>query len=156
MKRLSVVLTGAAISAALSTGAIGQNRSPDVPAPAPDKLEAITAFFTNEVSTGKLPGAVILVQQHGRPLYLKSFGVQDTRTGTPMSPDTIFAIHSMTKPITCLAAMMLVDDGKLSLRDPLSKYISSFANVMVGMDIKNPDGSDTVTTVPPIHPVTIL
>src|SRR5215470_1919805 len=156
MKRLSVVLTGAAISAALSTGAIGQNRSADAPTPAPDKLEAITAFFANEVSTGKLPGAVILVQQHGRPLYLKSFGVQDVRTGTPMNPDTIFAIHSMTKPITCLAAMMLVDEGKLSLRDPLSKYISSFAKVEVGQEVKMMNGRSAVELVPPMRPVTIL
>ena len=156
MKGLSVVLMGAAISAALSTGAIGQSRSPDVPAPAPDKLEAITVFFSNEVSTGKLPGAVILVQQHGRPLYLKSFGVQDTRTSTPMSPDTIFAIHSMTKPITCLAAMMLVDEGKLALNDPLSKYIPSFAKVEVGVEVKMMNGTSAVELVPPIRPVTIL
>ena len=132
MKRLGVILDG--------TGDIGRavdrrNRAKsraNVPAPAPDKLEAITAFFNNEVATGKLPGAVILVQQHGRPLYLKSFGVQDVETGTPMSPDTIFAIHSMTKPITSLAAMMLIDDGKLALNDPLSKYIPSFAKTEGG------------------------
>jgi CubicO group peptidase (beta-lactamase class C family) len=153
MNRLHVVLAGMAISAALSTGATGQN---GVPAPAPDKLEAITAFFTNEVTSGKLPGAVILVQQHGRPLYLKSFGVQDVRTGTPMSPDTIFAIHSMTKPITCLAAMMLVDEGKLALNDPLSKYIPSFAKVKVGQETKMKNGMSAVELVPPIHPITIL
>ena len=153
MGRLSVVLTGMAISAALSTGATGQD---GVPAPAPDKLEAITAFFTNEVTSGKLPGAVILVQQHGRPLYLKSFGVQDTRTGTPMSPDTIFAIHSMTKPITCLAAMMLVDEGKLALNDPLYKYIPSFARTEVGQEAKMANGISELELVPPMLPVTIL
>jgi CubicO group peptidase (beta-lactamase class C family) len=152
MKRLRVVLMGMAFSAALPIAAIGQN---GVPAPAPDKLDAITAFFSNEVATGKLPGAVILVQQHGRPLYLKSFGVQDVRTGTPMSPDTIFAIHSMTKPITCLAAMMLVDEGKLALNDPLSKYIPSFAKVKVGQESKM-NGMTAVKLVPPIHPITIL
>ena len=60
MKRVGVVLIGMAVFAALSTGAIGQGRAPDIPAPAPDKLELITAFFNNEVATGKLPGAVIL------------------------------------------------------------------------------------------------
>jgi CubicO group peptidase (beta-lactamase class C family) len=156
MNRLHAVLMGMAMSATLSTGAIGQSRSVAVPAPAPDKLEAITAFFTNEVATGKLPGAVVLVQQHGRPLYLKSFGMQDVRTGTPMSPDTIFAIHSMTKPITCLAAMMLVDEGKLALNDPLSKYIPSFAKVKVGQETKMKNGMSAVELVPPIHPITIL
>jgi CubicO group peptidase (beta-lactamase class C family) len=153
MKR---ILIGMAIAVALSTASFGQNRAADVPAPAPDKLAAITAFFASEVSTGKLPGAVILIQQHGRPLYLKSFGVQDVRTGTPMSPDTIFAIHSMTKPITCLAAMMLIDDGKLALNDPLSKYIPSFAGVKVGMETTKSDGTVSIDLVPPIRPVTIL
>ena len=79
MKRVGVVLIATAISAALAADAIGQNRAANVPVPAPDKLEAITAFFNNEVATGKLPGAVILVQQHGRPLYLKSFGARSLR-----------------------------------------------------------------------------
>lgn len=153
MKR---ILVGLAVSAAISTGAIGKDRTSGVPAPAPDKLQLITDFFTNEVSTGKLPGAVILVQQDGQPLYLKSFGVQDVRTGTPMSPDTIFAIHSMTKPITCLAAMMLVDEGKLSLSDPLSKYIPSFAEVKVGQEARLMNGTVAVELVPPVRPITIL
>jgi CubicO group peptidase (beta-lactamase class C family) len=150
------IVVGIAISAAISTCVIGQVRAADVPSPAPDKLDLITAFFANEVSTGKLPGAVILVQQHGRPLYLKSFGVQDVRTGTPMSPDTIFAIHSMTKPITCLAAMMLVDEGRLSPGDPLSKYIPSFAAVKVGRETRMTNGTAAVELVPPIRPIAIL
>lgn len=156
MNRPGVVLMAMVVSGSLTSGAFGQTRAVDAPAPAPKRLEAITAFFANEVSTGKLPGAVIMVQQHGRPLYLKTFGVQDVRTGTPMSPDTIFAIHSMTKPITSLAAMLLIDDGKLALGDPLSKYIPSFAGVKVGMEVKKPDGTVSVELVPPVRPVTIL
>jgi CubicO group peptidase (beta-lactamase class C family) len=156
MKGNQLVLAVMAIAGTLSTGALGQSHAAGAPTPAPDKLEAITAFFANEVSTGKLPGAVILVQQHGRPVYLKTFGVQDVRTGTPMSPDTIFAIKSMTKPITCLAAMMLVDEGKLSLKDPLSKYIPSFAKVEVGQEVKMMNGTSSVELVPPIRPITIL
>ena len=156
MKRLGVVLSAMAICGALTTGALGQARSAAAPAPAPDNLEAVTAFFANEVSTGKLPGAVILIQQHGRPLYLKTFGVQDVQSGTAMSPDTMFAIHSMTKPLTCLAAMLLIDDGKLALNDPLSKYIPSFAGVKVGMEVTKPDGTAAIELVPPVRPVTIL
>ena len=55
------------------------NQAANIPAPSPDKLERITEFFNNEVATGKLPGAVVLIQQHGKPVYLKSFGVQDCR-----------------------------------------------------------------------------
>ena len=143
------------ISAAL-LGGVRQGAAAEASASALNKFEPLTAFFDNEVSTGKIPGAVILVQQHGRPVYLKSFGVQDVRTGTPMSPDTIFAIHSMTKPITSIAAMMLIDEGKLSLSDSLSKYIPSFADVHVGQERKLKDGTTWIELVPPIRPVTIL
>src|SRR5215467_582716 len=129
MKRIRNALIRSGILAALAVGTFAQSRGADVVAPAPEKLELITAFFANEVATGKLPGAVILIQQHGRPIYLKSFGVQDSQVGAPMSPDTIFAIKSMSKAITYLAAMMLVDEGRLSLSDPLYKYIPSLAGV---------------------------
>src|SRR5438477_945304 len=147
-------LTGAALSAALWAGMAGAGHAAD--APSPEKLERITAFFDNEVATGKLPGAVILIQQHGRPLYLKSFGMRDVTTGVAMTPDTIFALHSMTKPITCLAAMMLIDAGKLAPSDPVSKYIPSFADVKVGIATKASDGSRFLKLVPPGRPVTIM
>src|SRR5262249_55042602 len=73
-----------------------------------------------------------------------------------MSPDTIFAVHSMTKPITSLAAMMLVDEGKLSLSDPLSKYIPSFAEVKVGREAALMDGTVIVERGAPVRPITIL
>ena len=78
-------------------------------APSAAGLERLTGFFENEVATGKLAGAIVLIQQHGRPIYFKCFGVGDVATKRAMAPDTIFALHSMTKPITSLAAMMLVD-----------------------------------------------
>jgi CubicO group peptidase (beta-lactamase class C family) len=125
------------------------------PAPSPDKLDRITQFFDQEVASGRLPGAVVLIQQHGRPVYQKCFGVRDVRTGVPMTPDTIFALHSMTKPITSLAAMMLIDQGRMSLSDPVSKYIPSFAKVMVGVDTVTPDGKHVLGRVAPNNPVMI-
>ena len=127
--------------------------NPDAPAPATAKLERISQFFENEVTTGKLAGAVVLIQQHGRPVYLKSFGVRDVATKLPMTPDTIFAIHSMTKPITSLAAMMLIDEGRLSLSDPLSRYIPEYAGVKVGVTAG--DRTPVLELVPPTRPVTI-
>jgi CubicO group peptidase (beta-lactamase class C family) len=131
------------------------NPAMDVPTPSPGKLERITEFFNNEVATGKLPGAVILIQQHGKPVYLKCFGVQDVATKAPMTPDTIFALHSMTKPITSVAAMMLIDAGKLSLTDPASKFIPAFADVKVGVPSTMADGTPYLKLVPPDRPVTI-
>ena len=119
-------LVAAALSLAIWTNTAAADQAANVPAPSPDKLERITEFFNNEVATGKLPGAVVLIQQHGKPVYLKCFGVQDVATKIPMTSDTIFALHSMTKPITSVAAMMLIDAGKLSLADPVSKFIPGF------------------------------
>ena len=62
---------------AIWTDTAAADQAAKVPAPSPDKLERITEFFNNEVATGKLPGAVVLIHQHGKPVYLKCFGVQD-------------------------------------------------------------------------------
>src|SRR4249920_3722895 len=123
----------AAVAVAIWT-TVEARQATNAPAPSASKLERITEFFNNEIATGKLPGAVILIQQHGRLVYLKCFGVRDVTTKLPMTPDTMFALHSMTKPITSLAAMMLIDAGKLAIVDPVSKYIPSFADVKVGVD----------------------
>src|SRR4051794_16231693 len=77
-----------------------QGRAAGARAASPDRLERITEFFDHEIATAKLAGAVVLVQQHGKPVYLKCFGVRDVATNVPMTPDTIFALHSMTKPVT--------------------------------------------------------
>jgi CubicO group peptidase (beta-lactamase class C family) len=103
-----------------------------------------------------LPGAVVLIQQHGKPVYLQCFGVRDVATNVAMSADTIFALHSMTKPITSLAAMMLIDAGKLALSDPVSKFIPDFADVEVGVSSVAPDGMPVLKLAPLDRPVTIM
>src|SRR3984957_1665872 len=74
-----------------------------------EKLERVGDYIRNEIATGKIPGAVLLIQQHGHPVYFESFGVGDVAGGHPMTPDTIFRLYSMSKPITSVAAMMLVE-----------------------------------------------
>ncbi|MGY3290815.1 CubicO group peptidase (beta-lactamase class C family) [Bradyrhizobium sp. LM3.6] len=143
------------VGAALLVGTMARSRAADIAAPSSDGLDRITKYFDNEVTSGRLPGAVVLVQQHGKPVYLKNFGVRDTRTGLAMTPDTIFAIHSMTKPVTCLGAMMLIDKGKLALTDPVSKYIPLFADTKVGLEVTNPDGTLHLDLVAPVRPVNI-
>jgi CubicO group peptidase (beta-lactamase class C family) len=137
------------------TEAAGQGPAAAAQAPSPDRLERITEFFDNEVATGKLPGAVVLIQQHGKPVYVQCFGVRDVATNLPMTPDTIFALHSMTKPITSVAAMMLIDAGKLSLSDPVAKFIPDFADVKVGVSSVAADGTPILKLVPVDRPVTI-
>ena len=78
-------------------------------------LDRIGSYLHNEVLTGKIAGAVLLIQQHGKPVYSQSFGMRSVAAKARMTPDTIFRIYSMSKAITSVAAMMLVEDGKLSL-----------------------------------------
>src|SRR4029077_14082389 len=85
-------------------------------------------------------GAVLLIQQHGQPVLFESFGVRDVDSKRPMTTDTIFRLYSMSKAVTSVGAMMLVDDGMLSLDDPLSKYIPAFADVKVGVDKRDENG----------------
>ena len=89
---------------------------------------------SNEIATGKIPGAILLIQQHGKPVYFESFGMRDVTTQSPMTKDAIFRLYSMSKPVTSVTAMMLVEDGKLALDDPVSKYIPAFADMKVGVD----------------------
>jgi CubicO group peptidase (beta-lactamase class C family) len=131
----------------------------DIPAGAhfnQDKLAKVSDFFRDEVATGKIAGALVLIQQHGKPVYHESFGVQDVVSKAPISDKTIFRLFSMTKAITSVVAVKLVEDGKISLDDPVSKYIPSFANVKVGVEKKAEDGTKTLELVPPTRPPTVL
>lgn len=119
------------------------------------KLERIGELFRNEIATGKIPGAIVLIQQHGHPVYFESFGVRDPGSTQPMTADTIFRLYSMSKPITSAAAMMLVDDGRLRLDDPLSKYIPVFADVKVGVERADASGNPWLTLEPLKRPITI-
>ncbi len=121
-----------------------------------EKLARVGDYLRDQVAQGKIPGAVLLIQQHGVPVYHQLIGVRDTATKSPMTDDTIFRLFSLTKPITSVVAMQLIDEGKLSLSDPVAKYIPSFADVKVGVEKKNEDGSRTLELVPPNRPVTIM
>ncbi|HKO70146.1 MAG TPA: serine hydrolase domain-containing protein [Bradyrhizobium sp.] len=120
------------------------------------KLQRVGDYLRDKVAQGKIPGAILLIQQHGKPVYHEFFGVRDVATKLPMTDDTIFRIFSLTKPITSVVAMMLIEEGKFRLEDPVSKYIPSFANVKVGVEKKTEDGKSSLELVPPDHPPTIL
>jgi CubicO group peptidase (beta-lactamase class C family) len=119
------------------------------------RLERVGDFIRQEMAAGRIPGAVILIQQHGHPVYFESFGVRDVESRRPMTPDTIFRIYSMSKPITSVAAMMLVEDGKLSLDDPVAKYIPAFAGVKVGVEKTDESGKPMLALEPLHRPITI-
>jgi CubicO group peptidase (beta-lactamase class C family) len=119
-----------------------------------EKLAAIDDFVNGEIAAGRIPGAIVLIQRHGQPVYFKCFGMRDN-SGAPMTPDAIFPIHSVTKTITSVAALMLVDRGKIRLDDPVSKFIPSFASMKVGVEHKDESGKPVLDLVPPRRPVNI-
>jgi CubicO group peptidase (beta-lactamase class C family) len=146
------LLLAAAIPTAFAEGGF------DIPAGAHfdrQKLERIGEFFRDEIANGKIPGAVLLIQQHGKPVYHEFFGVRDVATGLPMTDDTIFRLYSMSKPITNVAAMMLVDEGRLSLDDPVARFIPSFAETKVGVQKITDNGEKVLELVPVRRPITI-
>ena len=121
-----------------------------------EKLARVGDYLRDQVANGKIPGAILLIQQHGKPVYHEFIGVQDVVSKKPMTDETIFRLFSMTKAITSVTAVMLLDEGKFALDDPVSKYIPSFANVKVGVEKINEDGSKTLEQVAPRRPPTVL
>lgn len=96
-----------------------------------ERLARIGERLGADVEAGLLPGAVTLVARHGRVVHFKTHGVQDPATGREMERDAIFRIYSMTKPIVSVALMMLVEEGRLTLADPLSAFVPGFGDVEV-------------------------
>lgn len=117
-------------------------------------LARIGEVFNEDIAAGKLPGAVIAVARRGKLVYLEAFGYRDREAGTSMTIDTIFNIASMTKPVTGVAALMLYDQGRLPMGDPLSKYLPQFTDQRVA--VLDAAGEYVVETVPAQRPVIIL
>jgi len=148
-----------AIAAAISVGSSHAAAADFGPPPGAKlsiaKLAPIQSFVDSEIAARRIPGAIVLIQRHGQPIYLQCFGKRNLETGTSMAVDAIFPIHSVTKTITSVAAMMLVDRGKIALDDPVSKYIPSFAGMKVGIERKDEAGKPVLDLVPLRRPVTI-
>lgn len=104
-----------------------------------ERLARLTSITQAHVESGILPGAVMLVARNGKIVYLESVGFRDRAANAPMTEDAIFRLYSMTKPVTSVAVMMLHEDGRLQITDPVSRYLPEFAAMQVGTE--NADGS---------------
>jgi CubicO group peptidase (beta-lactamase class C family) len=96
-----------------------------------DRLSRIDTHFRRYVDDGRLPGWLVLVARHGQVAHLSTYGSRDLEAGAPVETDTLWRIFSMTKPITSVAAMMLYEEGAFELKDPISRWIPSFASTKV-------------------------
>ncbi len=102
-----------------------------------ERLTRINELVDRYIDNGEISGAVTLVGRNGQVAHLEAQGVMDIESETPMRTDTIFRIASMSKPVAGVAIMMLVEEGKVRLRDPVSRFLPSFAGSEVGMRSDN-------------------
>jgi CubicO group peptidase (beta-lactamase class C family) len=119
------------------------------------RLKRLSDRLNEGVKNNELPGAVVLIVRNGKIVMFESFGFRDKEAKVPMTNDTIFRIASMTKPITTVAAMMLMEEGRLTLADPVSKYIPAFADTKVSVEKNNADGTVELGLEPQRRPMTI-
>src|SRR5689334_2817569 len=108
-----------------------------------DRLARIGTALEAEVSAGTLPGAVVAIAREGRLAYHEAFGYLDPSTRVPMTKHAIFSIASMTKPIVVVAALMLYEEGRLMVNEPVAKYLPQLGRMRVG--VPGCDGSAAMT-----------
>lgn len=136
----------ALFSLAMITPALAQNLEPASPESAgldPAGLDLATAQLQAHIDQGHIAGAVAAVARNGKLVYLQALGQLDLAAASPMPEDALFRIYSMTRPVTSLAAMILWEEGKFQLDDPISKYLPQFAEQRVFLDASAPDMNQT-------------
>src|ERR1044072_7416812 len=119
---IPTLIAGAALAASLPTS------KPEQSGMSTERLKRLSAAMKGYIDRGEVAGTVTLIASHGRIVQLEAQGMMDLESRTPMRKDTIFRIASMTKPITSVAVMMLMEEGKFLLTDPVSRFIPEFKN----------------------------
>ena len=117
------------------------------------KLALIGQTIRADIDKGRLPGAVVGIARKGRLVYYEAFGYTDKAAATPMTTDAVFHIASMTKPMVTAGALMLYEEGRVLMDDPISKYLPQFANMQVA--VMSPDGKSIVESVPAARQITV-
>src|SRR5215475_15339800 len=112
-------------------------------------------MLTAQIELGRFPGAVVVVAREGKVAYFEAFGQRDPKAGAPMTKDAIFRLYSMTKPFTSVAAMILAEEGKLTLTDPVAKYLPQLAEMKIAVPKTDADGKTSYALVPAATPMTI-
>ena len=100
----------------------------------PERSATLIRVLQAEIDKKRLPGTVVLIVRHGKIALCESLGMQDPGVGKAMEPDSIFRLYSMTKPIVSVAAMMLMEQGRFLLSDPVAQYLPEFANQQVAVE----------------------
>ena len=149
--RFRALASGSALIALLAGGALAYGTAPQAQPAAPASqtaLPATQALFDSYVATNKMPGIVGAFGSGDLPTIFVSAGrIADDPTAAPAGPDSLWRVYSMTKPVTGMAAMILVEEGKIKLDQPISDFIPAFRNMRVQI---NPDSLETRAAARPI------
>ena len=121
----------------------------------PERAARIASAFQADIDKGALPGAVVLIARHGELAYLDAFGFRDREKNLPMTTDTIFRIASMTKPMVSCAVMMLVEEGRIRLVNPVSTYLPEMKNVQVGVETADAGGKPVLKLEAPRREISV-
>ena len=119
------------------------------------RFDRISRFFAAETEGKRIPGAVVMIARNGTVVYDEAFGLRDPATGAPMRTDSIFRIYSMTKPVTGVAVLMLMEEGKIRLSDPVSNYLPALKHMKVAAEAADAQGRRVVSLVPAEPEITI-
>ena len=119
-----------------------------------ERLGKITEMLRANIAKSEIPGAVLLIARQGKIAYFENLGSLDRQAKTPMPKDAIFRIYSMSKPITTVAAMILFEEGKITLDEPIGKYIPALAKPQVAVN-NNVGSSGELQLVPANRPASI-
>jgi CubicO group peptidase (beta-lactamase class C family) len=116
-----------------------------------ERLKRIAGAFQADIDKGAIPGAVVAIARNGKVAYLEAFGFQNREKKIPMGTDAIFRIASMSKPLTSVAIMMLMEEGKLHLMDPVSAHLPEFKNLKVGVEKTNSAPGNPELSLEPVQ-----
>ncbi|CAN5634017.1 serine hydrolase domain-containing protein [soil metagenome] len=120
-----------------------------------ERLDRLGALLQGDIESGRLPGAVVAVARRGKLIYYRAYGYLDPVAKTRMPRNAIFAIAAMTKPMVAVTALSLVEQGRVLIDDPVTKYLPSLARMPVALPAKDPTDMSLQKTVPAARPPSI-
>ena len=121
----------------------------------PERLDRIGQVLKADIERGRIPGAVVAIARKGRLAYYEAFGYLDKTAGTPMTKDAIFAIASMTKPMVGVGIMQLVEDTRIQMSDPASRWFPALGKLPVGVVKPDAAGQMVMEAVPAKRQITV-
>ena len=149
------VVSSMALASSLALAQAMPKAAPEAVGLSSVKLKALKTALQHQVDQGAIPGVVMMIVRNGKLAFSEAIGYQDKAAGKVLSKDAIFRIYSMTKPLASVGAMMLVEDGKMQLVDPISKYLPEFAKMNVSVAQTDAAGVVTYSSVPANKPITV-